>query len=108
MRTGVGAARGIAAWGLAALAVIGSGLGSGCKDGVAPTARARSPLGAAPDAAVPEPVPTLAAPPANQQANWQNLWGSWPAARYDFAMSYDADKSLIIVQGGRVAASGPF
>jgi len=102
MRTGVGAVRTIAACGLFALAI------TGCKGPGAPVSQARSLLGDAPDAAVPEPIPTLAAPPANQQASWQTLWGTWPAARYDFAMSFDSDKDLIIVQGGRVGPSGPY
>ena len=41
-------------------------------------------------------------------ATWQNLWGSWPASRYDHGSAYDIDRSTLVVFGGRAGANGPY
>ncbi|MDB4980834.1 MAG: uncharacterized protein JWM82_1586 [Myxococcales bacterium] len=41
-------------------------------------------------------------------ATWQNLWGSWPAARYDEPISYDKDRKKIVMFAGRYSTQGPY
>jgi len=40
-------------------------------------------------------------------ATWNNLYGSWPAGRFDMGMAYDSDLKRIVMFGGSAAASGP-
>jgi len=64
--------------------------------------RSSTPQSEQPDAAV-----TFQSAVVTNPASWNNLWGSWPAARYDHAMSYDSDTKRIVMFGGRQQASGP-
>ena len=64
---------------------------------------AREPRADGPDAAV-----TLRVGVVTRPATWQNLWGSWPLARYDHAMVYDSDRKVMVMYGGRTARNGPY
>jgi hypothetical protein len=41
-------------------------------------------------------------------ATWQNLWGSWPEARYDEPIAYDRDRKKIVMFSGRASTQGPY
>ena len=84
-----------AAW----VAVICVSFTAACADPVV-TARGRS---ADPDAAV---VLAARSSIVASPATWHNLWGSWPAARYEFGVAYDSDRQEIVVQGGRLNTTG--
>ena len=51
---------------------------------------------------------TLQSELVTMPASWQNLWGSWPASRYDHGWAYDTDRSTLVVFGGRYGANGPY
>jgi hypothetical protein len=71
--------------------------GTGCLRGAtAPADRA--------DAAVTTRESRLVTRPAT----WQNLWGSWPFARYYHSMAYDSDRKVMVMYGGQSAANGPY
>ena len=72
-----------------------SGTGCGSRGG----ANASDPADAA--------VTTFQSAAVTNPATWNSLWGSWPSARYDHAMAYDADQKRIVMFGGRGATSGP-
>ena len=68
---------------------------AGCVEGAPPGAPAATPGG-------PGEGPLVVARRAlTAPASWVNLWGSWPMARFDHAMTYDPDRHLTVVFGGR-------
>ncbi|HET6149520.1 MAG TPA: kelch repeat-containing protein [Polyangia bacterium] len=81
----------------ATLAVLAGTASYGCVDQPSPT-----PASPDRDAA----VVTISAALVTSPATWHNLWGSWPAARYEFGVAYDSDRQEIVVQGGRLNTSG--
>src|SRR5262245_11615710 len=62
------------------------------------------PADVSPDAAVTFTSSALVTNPAT----WQNLWGSWPLARYDMPLSYDSDRKIMVTFGGRQNTQGPY
>jgi hypothetical protein len=58
-----------------------------------------------PDAAV---TFRSAATTVTRPATWQNLWGSWPLQRYDHPASYDSDRKVMVIFGGRGSTNGPY
>jgi hypothetical protein len=43
-----------------------------------------------------------------QMATWQNLWGSWPFARYYHSLVYDSNRNVMVLYGGQQGANGPY
>ena len=64
--------------------------------------------GSAPVAQADPAVVTIRAAAVTAPASWVNQWGSWPLARYDHAMSYDGDRALTVMFGGRPSAAEIF
>src|SRR5947207_1492546 len=88
-----GGGRGAIAMAIVALA----SAAAGCKS------NGSTPLGERPDAAV-----TFQSGLVTRPATWQNLWGSWPFARYWHSMVYDSNRKLIVMYGGQQATNGPY